>query len=65
MQDLHATVKADCGASLILRRMSSGPIDTTSAIDVSLYLDFTQRSSVPSTEKASINEILEGDVRAN
>ena len=42
----------------------SGPIDRTSDIDVSLYLDFTQKLSVPSTGKASINEILEGDVRA-
>ena len=64
MQDPHATVKADCGARLIPRRITSGPIDTTSEIDVSLYLDFTQRLSVPPTEKASINEILQGDVWA-
>ncbi len=38
MQDPHATVKADCGASLIPRWITSGPIDTTSDIDVSLYL---------------------------
>ena len=44
--------------------MISGPIDTTPDLDVSLYLDFTQRLSVPSTGKASSNEILEGDVRA-
>ena len=44
--------------------MISGPIDTTPGIDVSLYLDFTQRWSVPSTGKASSNELLEGDVWA-
>ena len=44
--------------------MISGPIETTPDLDVSLYLDFTQRLSVPSTGKASSNEILEGDVRA-
>jgi hypothetical protein len=64
MQDPHAMVKADCGASLIPRRIISGPIDTTPDIDVSPYLDFTQRLSVPSTGKASSNELLEGDVWA-
>jgi len=42
----------------------TSPIDTTPDLDVSLYLDFTQRLSVPSTGKASSNELLEGDVRA-
>jgi hypothetical protein len=64
MQDPHAMVKADCGASLIPRRMSSGPVERTPDIDVSLYLDLTQRLSVPSTGKASSNELLEGDVWA-
>jgi len=44
--------------------MSSGPIETTPDLDVSLYLGFTQRSSVASTGKASISEILQGDVWA-
>jgi hypothetical protein len=57
-------VKADCGASLISRRSISSPIETTPDLDVSLYLGFTQRSSVASTEKASISEILEGNVWA-
>jgi hypothetical protein len=62
MQDPRTMVKADCGASLIPRWIKSDPIERTPDLDVSLYLDFTQRSSVPSTEKASINAILEGDV---
>ena len=44
--------------------MNSGPIETTPDLDVSLYLDFAQRLSVPSTGKASSNELLEGDVWA-
>ena len=44
--------------------MNSGPIDTTPDIDVSLYFDCTQRVNVPSTGKASINEVLEEDVWA-
>jgi hypothetical protein len=56
-QDPHAMVKADCGASLIPRRIISGPIERTPDLDVSLYLDFTQRLSVPSTGKASSNEL--------
>jgi hypothetical protein len=44
--------------------MISGPIETTPDLDVSLYLDFTQRSSVSSTGKASSNELLQGDVWA-
>ena len=44
--------------------MISGPIEITSHLDDSLYLDFTQRLSVASTGKASINEILEGNVWA-
>jgi len=44
--------------------MISGPIETTPDIDVSLYLDFTQRLSVPSTGKASSNELLQGEVWA-
>jgi hypothetical protein len=57
-------VKADCGASLILRRSISGPIETTPDLDVSLYLDCTQRLSVPSSGKASSTELREGDVWA-
>jgi hypothetical protein len=63
MQDPHAMVKADC-LKPKPGRIISGPIDTTPDIDVSPYLDFTQRLSVPSTGKASISEILEGDVWA-
>ena len=44
--------------------MISGPIETTPELDVSLYLDLTQRLSAPSTGKASSNELLEGDVWA-
>jgi hypothetical protein len=57
-------VKADCGASLIPRRIISGPIETTPDLDVSLYLGYTQRSSVASTGKASLSAILQGDVWA-
>jgi hypothetical protein len=44
--------------------MHSGSIETTPDLDVSLYLDLTQRVTVSSTGKTRSNEILQGDGRA-